>query len=30
MRRAAVIRADVGFDLETKRTAIYIAFGQLF
>lgn len=30
MRRAAVIRADFGFDLETKRTAIYIAFGQLF
>ncbi|HZX42837.1 MAG TPA: BamA/TamA family outer membrane protein [Myxococcaceae bacterium] len=30
MRRAAVIRADFGFDLETKRTGVYIAFGQLF
>ena len=30
MRRAAVIRADFGFDLETNRTAIYIAFGQVF
>jgi hypothetical protein len=29
-RRAAVIRADFGVDLETKRTAVYIAFGQLF
>jgi hypothetical protein len=30
MRRAAVIRADFGFDLDTKRTGIYVAFGQLF
>jgi len=30
MRRAAVIRADFGVDLETRRTGIYIAFGQLF
>ena len=29
-RRAAVIRADFGFDLDTKRTGIYVAFGQLF
>jgi hypothetical protein len=29
-RRAAIIRADFGVDLETQRTGIYVAFGQLF
>jgi hypothetical protein len=29
-RRAAVIRADFGVDLETGRTGVYVAFGQLF